>query len=319
MPSTRDIRRRIKSVQSTKKITKAMELVATSKMKKAIAAVLATRPYANLSWATVLHLSENLKEDLHPLLKARYTRDTKKIGIVLIASNRGLCGGFNSQIIAKAIDFIKSKNQENLNAEMFLLGKKSQEIAYKHNQPVVAEFEKLDYVNTAEEVRPLAKMIIGDFLDKKYDKIFVIYTDFISTIKQEARIKRLLPIKLESKDKYLGIVGADTRLGLDEKFVKDKEAKYLKTDGYTYEYKFEPNPREILDEMLPRLIEIQLYQALLESNASEHSARMMAMRNATEASEDMIYDLSLVYNKTRQAGITREIAEISAGAGAIND
>lgn len=320
MPNTRDIHRRIKSVQSTKKITKAMELVSTSKMKRAIAAVLATRPYANLSWTTILNLAENMKDDLHPLLKQKYRRDTKKLGIVIIASNRGLCGGYNDQMIERVANFIKNDKKEfGIEAEMFLLGKKTHELIYRHNQVAVAEFDKLDFVSGVDEIRPLAKMLIKDFLNKKYDKILVAYTDFVSTLKQVPRIKQLLPVKIHKKDQYLGIVGQDTRLGLDEKFVKEKQEKYLQKDKFQYEYKFEPSPRKVLDSMLPRLIEIQLYQALLESNASEHSARMIAMKNATDAASDMIYDLSLVYNKARQANITREIAEISAGAAAQNN
>lgn len=297
-----------------------MELVATSKMKKAIAAALATRPYANLSWATVLSLAANLQEDLHPLLKKVYKRDVKKIGLVVISSNRGLCGGYNAQLTNKVLSFLKdSKAKLDQDAELYLMGKKSQELVFKYGTTAVAEFEKLDIISDTQEIRPLSKMIVKDFMRKKYDKILVAYTDFVSTIKQVPRIKQLLPIKMEKKEEYLGIVGEDTRLGLDEKFVQEKQDKYLKTDKYQYGYKFEPNPRKVLNAMLPRLIEIQLYQALLESNASEQSARMIAMKNASDAASDMIYDLSLAYNKARQTSITREIAEISAGAMAQND
>jgi len=315
MPNTRDIRRRIKSVQSTKKITKAMELVSTSKMRRAIGEVLATRPYANLSWATVLNIAKGKRSE-HPLLSEKRKNPSGRVGIVAIASNRALCAGYNTQLINKVISFIK---KENLRADMFLMGKKTREIVYKHGQNAAAEFEKLDFVNKVEEIRPLSKMVMEDFLSGKYDRILVAYTDFISTIKQRPSIKQLLPIDIKTQDK-LGIIGDDPRIGIDEKFVEKKQEKYLaKESGYNYEYVFEPSAKEILDEMLPRLIEIQLYQALLEANASEHSARMMAMKNASDAASDMIYDLSLVYNKTRQAAITREITEISAGAAALEE
>ena len=318
MPNTRDIQRRIKSVASIKKITKAMELVATSKMKRAVEAVLATRPYANLSWVTVLRLANGANGDLHPLLKKTYQRDTKKIGLVMITSNRGLCGGYNAQILNRVMESVKKYEQAGKKTEFFLLGKQGRNIIAKHKQLVVADFEKMDFLSDSGEVRPLAKMIIKDFLKKKYDKIFVAYTDFISTIKQAPRIKQLLPIQIDKKDESLGIMGKDSRLKIDEGFVKEKEDKYLKDEqGHRFEYLFEPSPREILDEMLPRLIEIQLYQAMLEANASEQSARMMAMKNATDAAGDMIEELSLAYNKARQAGITQEIAEISAGANAL--
>ena len=144
------------------------------------------------------------------------------------------------------------------------------------------------------------------------------YTDFVSGIKQVPRIKQLLPIEINKRDKFLGALGEDSRLGLDEEFARKKEEKYLKDErGYQYEYKFEPNAKQILDEMLPRLIEIQIYQAMVEANASEHSARMLAMKNATDAAAYIIYDLSLAYNKARLAGSTRYIMQTTAGVNAM--
>ncbi|MDP2709160.1 MAG: FoF1 ATP synthase subunit gamma, partial [bacterium] len=142
-------------------------------------------------------------------------------------------------------------------------------------------------------------------------------TDFVSSSKQIPRVKQVLPIEIDEADEYLGIVGEDSRLGLDKEFIEDKEEKHLHSGKFNYEYTFEPSPAEVLDQMLPRLIEIQLYQALLESNASEHSARMAAMHQATEAAGDMVGELTLSFNKARQASITSEIAEISAGANAL--
>ena len=165
----------------------------------------------------------------------------------------------------------------------------------------------------------LADMIISDYLSGKYDKVMVAYTDYISAAKQIPRVKQLLPIDITAQDEYLGIVGQDTRLGLDKKFIKTKESKHLGDEQFVYEYTFEPSPKEVLDEIIPRLIEVQLFQALLESNASEHSARMTAMQQATDAAGDLVNELILSYNKERQASITAEIAEISAGANALAD
>ena len=321
MPSSRDIKNRIKSIGNTKKITKAMEMVAASKMRKAIEAVLRTRTYANLSWATVLNLAESMSgnnEPLHELLTAR--KEIKKVGIILITSNRGLCGGFNSAIINKvheSINKYQTIGEEALvEAEFVLIGKKGAAIHHRGHE-IIADFPKLDLASEVNEIVPVANLIIGEYLNGKYDKIMVAYTDFISSSKQIPRVKQILPIEIDKTDEYLGIVGQNSRIGLDKKFIEDKEKKHSHSGKLNYEYTFEPSPEEVLDQMLPRLIEIQLYQALLESNASEHSARMAAMHQATEAAGDMVGELTLSFNKARQANITSEIAEISAGANAL--
>jgi F-type H+-transporting ATPase subunit gamma len=321
MASTRDIKNRIKSIGNTKKITRAMEMVSAAKMRKAAEAVLRTRSYANLSWLTVLNLSQamnNGHEFLHPLLKPR--KEIKKVGIILITSNRGLCGGFNAAIVNKVHESIKkyhlSGKKAVIEAEFVLIGKKGAAIHHRGHE-IVADFPKLDLASEVNEIVPVANLIIGEFLNGKYDKVMVAYTDFVSASKQIPRVKQILPIEINEADEYLGIVGQDSRLGLDKKFIEQKEEKHLHSGKFNYEYTFEPNPEEVLNEMLPRLIEIQLYQALLESNASEHSARMAAMHKATEAAGDMVSELTLSFNKARQASITSEIAEISAGANAL--
>ncbi len=310
MASTRDIQRRIKSVKNTKKITKAMELVAAAKMRKAVEAVLATRSYANLSWLTVLNLAEVAKQDrnLHKLLNpssAKASEDkSAKVGVVLITSNKGLCGGFNTSIVNKVIKSVKQ--HENQETEFVLLGKKGAQVNYKFGYNLAAEFDKPDVITEVEEVIPVVKILIEDYLKGKYDKIMLAYTDFISAVKQVPRVKQLLPIDLNERDEFLGSIGEN----------KDKPAS-IPLSGTTArqkEYIFEPSAKQVLDEMIPRLIEIQMFQAMLESNASEHSARMVAMRNATDAAGDMIDELTLTYNKARQASITAEIAEIAGGA-----
>jgi len=303
-----------------------MEMVAAAKMRRAIEAVLKTRTYANLSWETVLHLSsassDNGKE-LHQLLAKR--EEIKKVGIVLITSNRGLCGGFNTAIINKVHQSVKLHSQPtstppeegNVEHEFIIIGKKGRAVRKYYDYEIVAEFSKLDIVSEVSEVIPIAKMIIDDYLGGKYDKIMVAYTDYVNAGKQIPRVKQLLPIDITAQDEYLGVVGEDTKVGLDKKYVEIKKGKHLSDEQYIYEYTFEPSPLEVLDEMIPRLIEVQLFQALLEANASEHSARMTAMHQATEAAGDLVNELTLFYNKARQASITAEIAEISAGANAL--
>jgi F-type H+-transporting ATPase subunit gamma len=332
MSSTKEIKNRIKSIGNTKKITKAMEMVSAAKMRKTIEAVLRTRSYANLSWMTVLNIaaSVNAGKFLHPLLSKR--EEIKREAIVLISSNRGLCGGFNSAVVAKAIDSIKKhcveekKITEHLTCEInkdvdfILLGKKGLSVKSRYNHNIAAEFVKEDVAYEAKEILPIAKMIINDFLSGKYDKVMVAYTDFVSPSKQVPRVKQILPIDLETQDHHLGIVGQDPKIGADAEFIKAKEEKYLHDEKHeSYVFTYEPSAEEVLNAILPRLIEVQLFQALLESNASEHSARMASMHKATDAAKDLVAELTLYYNKARQAAITREISEISAGVSAMNN
>ncbi|MDD2681224.1 MAG: ATP synthase F1 subunit gamma [Patescibacteria group bacterium] len=315
MAKTKEISRRIKSISSTKKITRAMEMVAAAKMRKAIEAVLRTRTYANLSWETVLHLSAMANgngELRHPLLVSR--SETKKVAIILITSNRGMCGAYNAAVINKAKDSIKI--HPNVEAEFILVGKKGASV-YSQKQIVAAEFPKSDVLNNSSEVVPIIKMAIENFLSTKYDKVFVAYTDFVSAAKQVPRVKQLLPVDINAEDEYLGIVG-DPKVSVTKDLIAQKKEKHL-AGSTGFEYIFEPSPEEVLDKIIPRLLEVQIYQALLEANASEHSARMSAMHQATEAATDMVSELTLFYNKARQAGITAEIAEISAGANALLD
>jgi len=296
-------------------------MVAAAKMRKAIERVLSTRTYANSSWEIILNLANsiNINSTPHPLLTKR--KKMSKIGIILITSNRGLCGGFNTTLINKVVHSIKKHQEvgvEKIETDFILLGKKGVSVYHNYGYNIIADFSKLDITPEFKEVFPISKMIIDGFLSEKYDKIMVAYTDFVNAVKQIPRIKQLLPIDINSNEEYLGVVGQDTRVGLNKKFIEEKEEKHLSSNKFKYEYIFEPSSEEVLDEIIPRLIEIQLYQALLESNASEHSARMATMHKATDSAEEMVQELTLFYNKARQGSITAEIAEISAGAEALN-
>lgn len=292
----RTIKRRIKSITSTRKITKAMELVSAAKMRKAVARVLASRRYADLAWQAVSNLAGAQTSRYHQLLKKRAV---KKIALVLVASNRGLCGVFNNQVVAEAVSFLKVQHQLHspVDTAVILLGKKGRLAASRYQQNVTAEFIKPDVTSRVEEILPLAKMLLNDYIAGKYDLVAVAYTDYVSSLKQVARVKQLLPIERE-RDEFLGAIA-------------EEKNRVLKKESVDTEYLFEPGKLEVLDEILPRLIETQIYQAVLESDASEHSARMLAMRNASDAASDLIFDLTLSYNQARQAGITQEIAEIS--------
>lgn len=312
MTSAKEIKKRIKSISNTKKITKAMEMVSAAKMRRAVDAVLRTRTYANLSWTTVLNISQaiNAGQNLHPLLSKR--KKVKRVGIVLITSNRGLCGGFNSAVISKTLKSIE-KHDKNIETDFIVVGSKGLAVHNRFGYNIVAEFPKVDSNSEVSEVMPIANLIIKDFLDAKYDKIILAYTDFVNAAKQVPRMRQLLPIDITAEDEYLGAVGKSEKLGVKKEMIKEKEEKYLNSEKGKFIFKYEPSPEEVLDNLLPRLIEVQLFQALLESNASEHSARMAAMRQATDAANDLVSELTLSYNKARQASITAEIAEISAG------
>jgi len=321
MANTKEIQRRIKSVTSTGKITKAMEMVSAAKMRRATEAVLRTRSYANLSWTTILNLTRGANyHELHPLLSPR--TEIKKVAIIMFSANRGLCGSFNSALLNKVQDSI-DKHQTNssgdtIENEFVVFGKKGLAVSSRLGHKVVADFIKNDTNAGVADITPIAKMVTKDFLAGRYDKILVAYTDFVNAAVQVPRIKQLLPIDLDAQDDHLGVVGKSAKVGLDKEYVKGKETKYLKDEtGFAYDFTYEPSPAEVLDKMIPRLIEVQLFQALLESNASEHSARMATMHQANESAKDLISELTLYYNKARQASITSEIAEIAAGANAL--
>ncbi len=305
--ATREIKRRIRSIKSTRQITKAMELVSAAKMRRAVANVLATRTYASLGWQLLLELTSRTKSSHHRLLKK--PEQVKRIGLVVVTSNRGLCGGFNHQLTNKVHQYLLEHKRQSVDlaADLIAVGKRGREIMFRRGHTIVAEFIKADVTTRVEEITPIAQLIMEDYLSGKYDKIVMAYTDFISPISQKPRLKQLLPIEID-KDDNLGQAKAE---GVEQpEELKDKPS-------FNYEYLFEPNPEEVLNQLIPRLLEVQLYQALLESDASEHSARMMAMRNASDAAKDMIDDLTLAFNQARQAAITAELADITGGRVAI--
>lgn len=314
--NTKAIKRRIKSVGNTKKITKAMELVAAAKMRKAVEAALNTRTYAQMAWDLLVHLSKTEKTEL-PLLEVR---PVKKLLVILVTSNKGLCGSFNSNIIKKtAAQLQDPKNiskhrvegkemapEEKIEVDMIGVGKKGAQFAKKMGFNLVAAYTDFSDTPKLQDVMPIAKMAIEEYQNKKYDKVVVAYTDYKSTILQIAKLRQVLPISEVDLEKMLGATGLVT-------------SSQLPVTGSVElnEYLFEPDKTEVLRIVLPRLVETQIYQATLESSASEHSARMMAMRNASDAAEDMIKELNLNFNKARQAAITQEIAEIAGGAAAL--
>ncbi len=291
--STKTIRRRIKSISNTKKITKAMEMISAVKMRRAVANTLSSRSYADLASEMLHSIAEQTNVKKHPLLAHR---PAKHIALIFITSNRGLAGGFNSKLLQEVHRYIlRMKAEHNAAVDVILLGKKGRKIYQNFGHTIVSEFEKIDVTTKIEEILPIATLMSQEFISKKYDRIAVAFTDFVSALQQIPKIKVILPLKPE--DMAVGV----------------KAKAYAPINNLT----FEPNTTDVLNKLLPRLIEMQLYQAVLESDASEHSARMMAMRSATDAAKDMIKDLQTSFNNARQAGITKEIAEVIGGAAAL--
>jgi F-type H+-transporting ATPase subunit gamma len=298
--SPRLIRRRIKSVANTRKITKAMELVAASKMRKSVQLTLASRAYSTSAKAIVDDVRKLVDPNTHPLLAGR--AESKRALIIVAASDRGLCGGFNSQVLKKAMEFLRGRSE--LELKVVTVGKRAETSVRRAGYPIVAAFEAISNAPNFERTRPVGDFAYKEFMSGGVDRVFVVYTDYRSAVSLIPTVTQLLPIvpeeDLKSRAQEMG-------WGDEEKGDDIDEPDIL----------FEPDPTSILDALLPRLLETRIYQALLESSASEHSARMLAMRNATENASDMLQDLTLTFNQARQAGITREISEISAGKAAI--
>ena len=330
--NTKTIKRRIKSIGSTKKITKAMEMISAVKMRRAVGNVLATRNYSNLAWEMLSEIAKKTDLSQHSLLAVR---PVKRIAVILITSNRGLAGGFGSRLLQATHSYINKvqhgvilneaqRSEESLSqsqngqrsfanaqddskgitVDIILTGRQGKKIYHKFGHNVVAEFDKLDLTTHIEEILPMTQMAIADYISGKYDAIVVAYTDFVSALLQTPKLKQILPI-----------VNADA----EENNTPPPQWRGQGEDSSDQigHYLFEPSTKDVLNLLLPRLIEMQIYQAILESDASEHSARMMAMRSASDAAEDMIKELNYSFNKARQAAITQEISEIVGGAAAL--
>ena len=304
MASARDIKRRIKGVKGTGKITRAMEMISAVKMRKAVVLVQAIRPYAKSAIELLEQLKRAVGSEEHVLLTERAV---KKELYVVITSNRGLCGAFNAQIVKK----LRQTLQEDQGREraFITIGKKGENAVRRMlaspiggNGEIVASFPDVLTAPTAEGMRAVARLIIEEFESKRVDRVVMIYTDFISMLSQEVKVRALLPVAIK-----------DTKKAMNEMTGHASDSGSLETS----EYVIEPSPKKVLWQMIPRLLEMELYHAVLESNASQESARMMAMRNATDAAKDMVSDLTLAYNQLRQQKITQEIAELSAGMAAV--
>jgi F-type H+-transporting ATPase subunit gamma len=276
-------------VKNIAQVTKAMEAVAASRMRRAQNQVLATRPYAQkaqevLSYIARLPTVE--EEGLDVLIRPR--TEIRRVGIMLVTADRGLAGGFNANVIRRAARFMKEKRAEGSEVEVVSVGKKGRDWLLRYDPVVRAEFIGLPDTPTTNDIAPITRVLIDDFTVGYFDEVYSVYTDFVNTLVQQPTIQKLLPIE-----------PADPPVNMAPDYI------------------FEPNPQAVLSQVLYGFTEVQVLQAIYESLASEHSARMVAMRNATEAANELVDDLTLTYNKARQENITRELMDIVGGSVAL--
>jgi F-type H+-transporting ATPase subunit gamma len=283
MPSRREILRRIRSVKNTGKITKAMEMVSAAKMRRAQRNTQATQPYAERMRDVLGEVSMRSGQRLsHPLLTQRPT--ISRVAVVLVTPDRGLCGALVSNINRIASRFILERRQVGQTVEVLTVGRKGRSFAVRAGLPLVAEVTGLGDAPQLIDVLPIATNVINGFIEGRFDEVQVVYTSFVNTLVQRAKMVRLLPLEP------------------------------IEEGGARLDYTYEPDQEDVLNALLPRYVEVQLYAMILEAIASEHSARMIAMRNASDNAKDLVRDLTLSSNKARQASITKELAEIAAGS-----
>jgi F-type H+-transporting ATPase subunit gamma len=286
MPSLRDIRRRIRSTKNMAQITKAMELVAASRMRRAQASVIAARPYSSAMRTLITQLGAARRDGdaLHPLLRQR---PVQNVGLVMLTSDRGLAGALNTNVIRAATEFLLEREH---GVQLVTVGRKGQDFMVRRRHELRATFTHLGDRPDYMAITPIARVIMDDYERGAIDAAYVVYPRFISTLSQRPQLDQLLPITPPSGEE---------------------------SQGPPVDYIFEPNPQAILNELLPRYVEVQIYQAVLETIASEQSARMVAMRSANDNANELINNLTLTYNQARQAVITREVLEIASAAEAM--
>lgn len=302
MTGSKEIKTRIRSVRNTKKITKAMELVAASKMKRAVSAATASRLYARYFWEVLTSVGVGLNKTTVPLL---LERPVKNILLLLITSDRGLCGAYNSQVIKKTLTFL-GETDSTVNITLVTIGKNGERAMRRIGKDILATFTELPSFSTVRDITPLSTLVINEYKSEHVDRVIVAYTDFVSALSQKPVLKQIVPI---SK--------TDLAILVDEGLDNVKENSRQRTANKKIEYLIEGDQTVLLESLSEKLCRMRLYQMILESNASEHSARMMAMKNASEAAGEMIDGLTLAFNNARQSGITREISEISAGMASV--
>ncbi|MFW5443137.1 MAG: F0F1 ATP synthase subunit gamma [Methylococcaceae bacterium] len=288
----KEIRTQIASIKNTQKITRAMEMVAASKMRKTKERMQATRPYSKKISQIIKHLAHANPEYKHPFL---FDREIKRVGVIVVTSDRGLCGGLNSNLFRAIIKDLSSWDKQNIEADICTIGTKGSGFFTAINANIVGQVSKLGDTPHLNDLVGIIKIMLDAFMDGKIDELYVVSNEFVNTMTQSPTIEKLLPIvAIELED--------------------DSEDHF---GNKHWDYIYEPDAKEVLDTLLTRYIESIVYQGVVENNACEQSARMVAMKSASDNAGNIIDELQLVYNKARQAAITQEISEIVAGAAAV--
>jgi F-type H+-transporting ATPase subunit gamma len=292
MASAREMRMRIRSVKNISQVTRALEAVSASKVRKAMAAVSATRAYASKAWQVLTHIARQPgRENLHPLLTRR--PEVRNVLVLVVSGDRGLAGAYNTNVIRYVAQRFGASETP---MRYIAIGRKGRDMLMRRRRQVIAEFSNLPAAPSFADVSAIGRMAVDEFLKGEADEVYLIYTHFINMAMQEAVLKKLLPLEVSDETGR----------------VEAYEHKHL-----TAAYIYEPAESEILDEIVPRFTALQVYQAILESLASEHAARMVAMRNATDNALELVGDLQLQYNKARQQTITNDLLDIAGGAEAL--
>jgi F-type H+-transporting ATPase subunit gamma len=298
MASAREMRMRIRSVENISQVTRALEAVSASRVRKAEARVMQTRPYADKAWQVLRHLARQpAREFVHPLMTPR--SDVTRALVVMISSDRGLAGAYNTNVLRYTLETFENSGVE---IGYIPIGRKGRDMLYRRRKDIVAEFSDLPTEPTFADVSAIGRLTINEYLSGNFDRVYLVFTDFINLLRQEPHHKQLLPLSFEE-------------LPLGGNRVEVSKAR---PEGPEPTYIYEPSQQELIDSIVPRLTELQVYQAITESLASEHAARMVAMRNATDNAADLAGALRLEYNKARQQAITSDMLDIAGGAEALS-
>jgi F-type H+-transporting ATPase subunit gamma len=293
MASAREMRLRIKSVKNISQVTRALEAVSAAKVRKAIQALNATRSYAAKAWQVLTHITNQPESlNLHPLLTARTKPQTALV--IVMTADRGLAGAYNTNVIRYVLQRF---DKYHIPVKYITVGRKGRDLLLRMRKPVLADFSNMPSAPKFSTVSSIGRLVVDEFIKGEADEVFLIYTDFVNMARQMTSVKKLLPLEISP-----------------EQLVTDIGEPHT---GPAAAYEFEPDQTEILNEMIPRFTALQIYQAVLESQASEHAARMVAMRNATDNAKELVSALQLAYNKVRQQAITNDILDIVGGAEAL--
>ena len=295
MASSREMKLRIRSVKNIAQVTRALEAVSAAKVRKAVQALAATRSYAAKAWQVLLHVTgQPGHSKLHPLLTER--PDPQNALVIVMTADRGLAGAYNTNVIRYVLSRF---DKYRIPVKYVTVGRKGRDLLLRLRKPVLADFSNLPATPKYGTVSAIGRLVVDEFEKGEVDEVYLIYTDFVSMSRQLTTVKKLLPLALD-----------DTQ-GRVEDFGQTQPGAAAAS------YDYEPGQHEILDEMIPRFTALQVYQAVLESQASEHAARMIAMRNATDNAKELVGALQLAYNKVRQQAITNDILDIVGGANAL--